>query len=398
MCLARKSVVMHGDGYWWPEYLSGECDLGLPLGSCRGMALPIGYEQTEKGRLHAIQRSWNPFMFWSSWFRYLASLLILAVVFHDLVLLSKVNRPRILSLLSMKQRFPCLWKAQQLLRISKPMHRLRLTHKGCWLFLVVPHTVWQVVVFLAVIYPGCYVCLILFPMNLCRLGVFLSGCNVILWVIIFLSRVVWYTWIDLEHWAVFFDDLDLLNHHFGQKSPPEFSSQRCICYCEYALRPDITYQLILMSVLMLIHTFGITFRALRGLRRARWGSLFTVTYVVPIEVFPVVWERPLEMGGGPIQFRRENEEVQGEPAFDPFALMDEQPESWRSTVVLQPRLFGKEEAKRQDWYLSAGGEEDAECQDGGIRCCGFPKFACDQDKTSSDSEDESSTSGQSFMT
>merc|ERR1719291_347023 len=94
---------------------------------------------------------------------------------------------------------------------------------------------------------------------------------------------------------------------------------------------------------------------------------------MPIEVFPVSWDRPEEKGGGPIQRRCPEEPVQGEPAFDPFALMDEQPESWRTTIQLKPTLLPRAEAFREDWNVHAKNDGDRH-----IMCCGFPGFEEDQ--------------------
>ena len=40
------------------------------------------------------------------------------------------------------------------------------------------------------------------------------------------------------------------------------------------------------------HSINLTLRALKGLRRAQWANMFSVLYSVPVEAFPVVWERP----------------------------------------------------------------------------------------------------------
>ena len=44
------------------------------------------------------------------------------------------------------------------------------------------------------------------------------------------------------------------------------------------------------------------------------------------------------------------EPVQGEPAFDPFALMDEQPESGRSRVKLVPVELSENDPLREECW------------------------------------------------
>ncbi|CAK0820432.1 unnamed protein product [Prorocentrum cordatum] len=89
-------------------------------------------------------------------------------------------------------------------------------------------------------------------------------------------------------------------------------------------------------------------RCLKGLRRSQWASLLSVTFPVPLTVYPAVWRKP---DGKPIDFRSEDmPEPQGEVAFDPFAMMDEQLDSASTTVQLRPVPFSEERSdglKRQ---------------------------------------------------
>merc|ERR1711920_413501 len=93
---------------------------------------------------------------------------------------------------------------------------------------------------------------------------------------------------------------------------------------------------------------------------------------MPAQVFPVYWRQP---DGEPIKFRAPGEPVQGEPAFDPFALMDEQPNSSDTMIRLAP--VGREVIHESSIELSflddalrnESGDNDAE-----IGCCGFPRY------------------------
>merc|ERR1712113_1055635 len=72
--------------------------------------------------------------------------------------------------------------------------------------------------------------------------------------------------------------------------------------------------------------------------------------------------------------RTKGEDVQGEPAFDPFCLMDEQPESWRSFPVIAREIRPAEEVAAGRW------QEAHEQYDTEAACCGFPSFHTDSDR------------------
>merc|ERR1711879_1023536 len=107
------------------------------------------------------------------------------------------------------------------------------------------------------------------------------------------------------------------------------------------------------------------------------GSLLSITYSIPVNVFPVHWTQE---DGTPIRFRDVGEPVQGEPAFDPFALMDEQPRSEHYTVKLAPKEMGEDQ--RIIWEFDDE-EELIELHRQGeqeIGCCGFPSHEIAPDK------------------
>ena len=54
---------------------------------------------------------------------------------------------------------------------------------------------------------------------------------------------------------------------------------------------------------------------------------------MPITIYSVEWRQG---NGHPIRHRTEGQAVQDEVAFDPFAMMDEQPDSAFTTVHLRP--------------------------------------------------------------
>jgi len=70
--------------------------------------------------------------------------------------------------------------------------------------------------------------------------------------------------------------------------------------------------------------------------------LLSVLFPVPITVYSVDWRLP---SGMPIRFRTEGVPVQGEVAFDPFAMMDEQLDSAFTTLHLRPEPVHRYERK-----------------------------------------------------
>lgn len=144
------------------------------------------------------------------------------------------------------------------------------------------------------------------------------------------------------------------------------SSVSCLCLCQFPLSRPVVLRVLVLGTGVCWHSINLTLRALKGLRRAQWANMFSVLYAVPVEAFPVVWERPQEAGGGPIRWRKEGEAVQSEPAFDPFCLMDEQPESAWTRAIIAP-VPVKDDSRLTVWepYL---GTLDME-----IGWCGFPR-------------------------
>jgi len=183
------------------------------------------------------------------------------------------------------------------------------------------------------------------PIRMARIGVAFSSGLVCFWSVAFFIRMLSFRY---DMYAIFWDAL-------GPDNVP------CICLCQYPFSLTVFGRIVVLNLAVILGSFFLAFRALKGLRQAQWASLFSVLYVVPIEAFPVTWEAA---GGGPIRHRRAEEDVQGEPAFDPFCLMDEQPESGHTTVRLFPVQQSTEQAKR--WTPLAAPLEER------IGCCGFP--------------------------
>jgi len=112
-----------------------------------------------------------------------------------------------------------------------------------------------------------------------------------------------------------------------------WESDGCICGCSFPASEKFCQSFLGLLVFTCVRFAVLALRSIKGLRRASWANLLTVSFAVPAHAWEVDWARP---DGSPIAFRREGEPVQGEPAFDPFAMMDEQPESASTSVQLRP--------------------------------------------------------------
>ncbi|CAK0814822.1 unnamed protein product, partial [Prorocentrum cordatum] len=154
----------------------------------------------------------------------------------------------------------------------------------------------------------------------------------------------------------------------------------CICGCVYPLNSHIVGQFAIIGAITVVKSLFLSFRCLKGLRRRNWANLLSVTFPVPVTAYAVEWVTP---EGHPIKYRdREGpmKPVQGELAFDPFAMMDEQPDSAATSLHLRPvktrRIMynrrGKERPLRTLEGPNARAQEYTDRGQEYIGCCGFP--------------------------
>jgi len=355
---AACTVLLEDRQFWRGMNLSKPCPLPpqrLRGQTCLNPTLPLESITGELGSLHTVNSGVNPFKLWSILFLILTSLLSLSIVIHDLALLQETLRPKILSIPNMKYATPCLWDCLTCVPCRRHLQRhCVLSRSRCvWTLLVPFITVFQVVAFMVVMYPFSLLVCLVAPVKMSRIMVFLSSILCILWSIIF---VLVTALVDSHSYAVLWG---------LSERPEEASSLSCVCLCEFPLSRSVVARVVVLGIGVCWQSFNLTFRALRGLRRAQWANMFSVLYAIPIEAFPVTWERPQEVGGGPILGRCEGEAVQSEPAFDPFCLMDEQPESGWTRVLITP--VSKTEQQQFVWDPYTG------TLDTEIGCCGFPR-------------------------
>jgi len=235
------------------------------------------------------------------------------------------------------------------------MIKLKAKNKIVWALALPVWILLELVIFTVATYPLSFLVSIGYPKTMSRIMVFETSILSITWALLFLITIIKYS-----------------NQYYALVGEVE-EHPTCFCMCEYRMRDSAFVSLSLASILFITQITLLGLRGLKGLRHPEWANLFTVLYTVPVESFPVRWERPVEAGGGPIAMRKPGEPVQGEPAFDPFCLMDEQPESAFTRPLIQLARPTAGHSQGSSKYLHAR-----------IGCCGFP--AAD----SSSSEDSGS--------
>jgi len=232
---------------------------------------------------------------------------------------------------------------------------------------VVPLVVfWSVVFFLFVYVPIMTLFFLRHPLTLSRFWTLLiSFAGAIYGLALTLHMLVFLIWpSERAHFAVTWERTDTVT---------------CVCGCVYPVATSIVFRLLIVGMVAGVRSFLVGFRCLKGLRRANWANLLSVTFSVPVAVYNVEW---CQENGEPIRHRKEGEPVQGELAFDPFALMDEQPNSASTTVELRPRRYHRmqsiADARDQKGPRIPMSQRDLDqCVDTEthevIGCCGFPR-------------------------
>jgi len=329
--------------------------------TCMNPMIPLSAITGDMGTLRTVSGV-NPFRLWSILFLVLTSLQGLSIVIHDLALLNETKRPEILSIPNLKYAMPQIWEWLSCFQCRRRMQRLRKRKKWLWAIIVPFWTFIQVIAFMAVLYPLAFLVYVVAPIRMSRIMVFLSAILCMLWSVIFIVE----TAVDTQPYAVL----------WGAKEP-EFGFS-CICHCQFFLSKSVILRVIVLGLGVCFNSISLVMRALRGLRRAQWANMFSVLYAVPIEAFPITWERPAD--AGLIRHRTEGQAIQSEPAFDPFCLMDEQPESAWTSVKIVP--VAMTDHQQLIWEQFSG------ALDSEIGCCGFPRpVQCFDDDTEENMEE-----------
>eukprot|EP00929_Paragymnodinium_shiwhaense_P008482 TRINITY_DN112438_c0_g1_i1.p1 TRINITY_DN112438_c0_g1~~TRINITY_DN112438_c0_g1_i1.p1 ORF type:complete len:627 (+),score=87.73 TRINITY_DN112438_c0_g1_i1:92-1972(+) len=376
-------VLIEDSSYWRGLNLSDPCPRlpsSLAEQTCRNPAVPLSAIMGDNGNLHTVHSEANPFKIWSLLFLVLTSLLSMSIVIHDLALLEDRLRPDILSLPQIRYAFPCLWEFLSLLQCRRRMCTVWEKNRTMWTLLFPFWMLFQVVAFMMIMYPFSLAFCFIAPIRMSRIMVFLSGILCMLWSVIFMTVTAVF---DTQVYAVLWSVME-----------PGWETS-CVCLCEYPLNKYVVLRIVGLGVGVLWHSLSLVLRALKGLRRQQWANMFSVLHAIPIEAFPIRWAVPPELGGDrgsngdgsvvtvdshgcrrhPIRWREAGEAVQTEPAFDPFCLMDEQPESgtMRCLIIpvrVDPQELAWNDEQRQhlvvDPYSATAGDNDE------IGLCGFP--------------------------
>eukprot|EP00929_Paragymnodinium_shiwhaense_P062023 TRINITY_DN30970_c0_g1_i1.p1 TRINITY_DN30970_c0_g1~~TRINITY_DN30970_c0_g1_i1.p1 ORF type:complete len:550 (+),score=24.46 TRINITY_DN30970_c0_g1_i1:73-1722(+) len=340
----------------------------------------------------------------------------LSVTFHDLALVESRHSSFILDLHGVQQEFPRLTR---LFTISlAPLRRLGLLTKqdkachrlAAWIIfglLLLPALIWSLIFQFSVAWPALWVAFVRYPVRLSRVAVFTAsffmGIYMATLCVLMGRALLGVNWFSVPSYGVTWETN-------GTSATDGTATQgKCICGCTYRLSREVMQNLCLIGLGGAIRAVAVGMRCLKGLRRSNWANLISVQFPVPAIAYPVLWYQP---DGSPIANRDEDMEVQSEIAFDPFALMDEQPNSGMTLVHLEPQY-----ARRRVPGLRAVGAArgtfqaqlrttehhnarsttllyDADVEQD-IGCCGFPLFGSLFDNMSSENSIDATRSSRS---
>lgn len=306
-------------------------EVRIPLGQLAGkLGSPLGSQIKDQVGAHDIMGVY------AHLFLIIAACMWLAISFHDHALLNVWGdrcKDHILDLNGMKGEFPRFkWFFRYL--VGWRIVRVLLQCPGCRgkalgitiLVLLLPvFLLWAIISFLFLIMPFVIVIFLCYPVRTSRL------------LILFLSiACIIYALALTCHTIVFLASEDHRPHYavtWMEASRDHRHPAPCHCGCVYPVSVSTCENLLFVGLLAIIKSFVVAFRTLKGLRRSNWANLMSVTFAVPVNAYAVEWQQP---DGTPIKHRQEGQPVQSELAFDPFAMMDEQPNSANTLVTLRP--------------------------------------------------------------
>jgi len=340
-----------------PEELQGTCD---------STSIPVQALQRTLGYAFGAGANWNTNVAdaYGAVFAYIGLCIFITTTVHDVALLTVKHNSYILDVQGVKRNFPTFVHMGYVAAGFPCIKWLANRHKAGRIvaFALIPLVVaWSVFVLAFVWYPVGSVLFYWSPVRLSRLAVFVNTLLLCIYgVAVIIHSLVW---LGEENWRPVY------------AITWEAEAGGCICGCVFHAAQGSILQVLFIGLSVTFKAFMFAFRCLKGLRRTNWASLLTVMFPVPLAVYPVRWTQP---DGSPIMHRAEDEPVQGELAFDPFALMDEQPESAHTTLKLMPEPMNEEDRKHEPELAAPAsrtvvhiGPEIVEH----IGCCGFPYLA-----------------------
>ncbi|CAK9115334.1 Hypothetical protein SCF082_LOCUS53383 [Durusdinium trenchii] len=299
---------------------------------------------------------------WAKVFLVLSLLLLLGITTHDLALLSVAKREEIMDFRSLRWQFPILRRSFSLLTglgVCKRILRRRGLGRGAVLLsrLGIPFlVVWNLGLAVFVLSPLCVALFLTHPIRLSRAAVFVQSIVCAVYSLAFLVQLM--VWTFHRHWRPWYALTWLVRGTVvsDHRVPGKVD---CLCGCEYSVSNHALFQLIVISITGLVKSLMVAFRCIKGLRQSQWANLITVLFSVPINVYPVTWS---SLDAELPETCDADTETQGERAFDPFVLMDEQVNS--KTLRLQLAAL--------QWCASPRAGDVTPREADAIGCCGFP--------------------------
>ncbi|CAJ1407669.1 unnamed protein product, partial [Effrenium voratum] len=318
-------------------------DVEVPVASINGHMVPMA------GGVDWLR-------WWAKVFLVLSLLLLLGITTHDLAMLSLVKQEEIMDFRSLRWQFPVIRRSFALLAGVKVIRQLlQKSGLGRWAQLLsrlgMPFlVVWNLCLAVFVLSPLCVALFLLHPIRLSRAAVFVQSLVCSVYSLCFLVQIT--VWLLHRHWRPWYA---LTWSHAGVISDRKVD---CLCGCEYSVSNHALFQLMMIAVTSLAKSLMVAMRCVKGLRRSQWANLITVLFSVPINAYPVTWA---SLDAEPPEGCDETE-TQGERAFDPFVLMDEQINSKNLRLELAAI----------QWQGTPRGGDVTPREADAIGCCGFP--------------------------
>eukprot|EP00439_Symbiodinium_sp_Y106_P080985 s101_g19.t2 len=308
-------------------------------------------------------------------FLVLGILNLIGFAIHDLALLSRSQQNYVLDWPAFNEGFPIFRRFTKLSGITILRALFSIEGTGSKLALLIGIiltpiiTAWALLFLVFIVTPALLLLYVRYPVRLSRFAVFLT---LIATAVFGLTMAI----IPL----VYLVNLDERPRYALVFQVQDYQPGTCYCGCSYFINAASLVRIFAIGAGVVFTSCLSAFRCLKGLRRAQWANLMSVLFPIPVTVYSVFWKTPNDE---PIRHRKEGEPVQSELAFDPFALMDEQPESRYMTVTLKPE-FAYDVDERGRWKPMGDrmidGPKLPELKKGElfkqptevIGCCGFP--------------------------
>lgn len=311
---------------------------------------------------------------------------------HDLALIGRAQKDFILDVTGVNQHVPVIRKVWRCLAGYRPLFRIfaherlvvRLLGVVLAAILAPVLVAWNLVVFNFVIVPLLLLVFARYPIRMSRAWVFIVclACSIYGLLLLSMQLVFLGSPDHRPRYAVTWKAEAVLAQSVSRNGTGSTAGAGCTCGCDYPISLNVSANLAVIGALTTMRSAFVAFRCLKGLRRSQWANLLSVVFPVPITVYAVDWRQD----GQPIRFRSETIAVQEEVAFDPFAMMDEQPDSARTTLHLRPEpmnAYRSSDGKRlvpmrvartmETPSMPSFDREEVQLADAEyVGCCGFP--------------------------